>query len=371
MKLGFALVAFSIITLLNGYVLWRGWQALPASSFSRQLFLIVAIFMFLCMMGGMIFGHLLPHYFVKVISLTGFTYFIIVAYLFISFLAVDIVRIANYFIGFAPAGMAVFRFWALITTFAVTFIALIYGNYKFKHPEVVTLNLSVDKPTQNKTLKIVAASDIHLGITIDKDRLKKYVQLINNQHPDIVLLAGDITDRSIVPVINQHMDKELRTIKAPLGVYAISGNHEFYAETINAAADYLKKAGITYLRDQTVLIGKDFYVVGRDDKTNHQRKELNELVSGLDHSKPIILLDHQPFNLHEAEENGVDLQISGHTHNGQFFPGNLLVKKMYQLGYGYMKKGKTNYYVSSGLGLWGPQYRIGTQSEIVLINLRY
>ena len=371
MKLGFALVAFSIITLLNGYVLWRGWHVLPANSLSRPIFVILAIVLFLCMMGGMIFGHLLPHNFAKVISLTGFTYFIIVTYLFLSFLVVDVVRIANYFIGFAPAGMAVFRFWAMMVTLLITTFALIYGNYKFKHPGVVTLNISVDKPTRNKTLKIVAASDIHLGITIDKNMLKKYVQLINNQQPDIVLLAGDITDRSIVPVINQHMDEEFRTIKAPLGVYAINGNHEFYAETINAAADYLKHAGITYLRDESVLINKDFYVVGRDDRTNHQRKEQNELMNGLDHTKPIILLDHQPFNLHEAQDNGVDLQISGHTHNGQFFPGQFLVKRMYELGYGYLKKGKTNYYVSSGLGLWGPQYRIGTQSEIVVINLKY
>lgn len=112
-------------------------------------------------------------------------------------------------------------------------------------------------------------------------------------------------------------------------------------------------------------------MVGRDDRSNHQRKKLTEIVSGLDHKKPIILLDHQPFHLKEAEENGVDLQISGHTHNGQFFPGQFFVKRMYDLGYGYMKKGKTHYYVSSGLGLWGPQFRIGTQSEIVVINLKY
>jgi uncharacterized protein len=371
MKLGFALIAFSIITLLNTYVTLRGWQALPASSLSRPTFLIASIVMFLCLMGGMIFGHLLPHGLAKIINLTGFTYIIIVTYLFMSFLAVDVVRIANYFIGFAPEGMAVFRFWVMSATLAVTFVALVYGNYNFKHPKIVTLNLSVDKPSQNKTLKIVSASDIHLGITIDKSRLKKYVELINDQHPNVVLLAGDISDRSITPVINQHMDEELRQIKAPLGIYAINGNHEFYAETINATADYLKNAGIKYLRDESVLVGNEFYVVGRDDRTNHKRKELNEIMKGLDHKKPVILLDHQPFNLHEAEENGVDLQISGHTHNGQFFPGQIFVKRMYELGYGYLKKGKTNYYVSSGLGLWGPQYRIGTQSELVVINLKY
>ncbi|MFZ4725789.1 MAG: metallophosphoesterase, partial [Paludibacter sp.] len=114
-----------------------------------------------------------------------------------------------------------------------------------------------------------------------------------------------------------------------------------------------------------------FYIVGRDDKSNLNRKKLSEIVTGLDKKLPFILMDHQPYHLEEAEQNDIDFQISGHTHNGQFFPGNLFVKKMYELGYGYLKKGNTHYYVSSGLGLWGPQYRIGTESELVVINLKY
>ena len=94
-------------------------------------------------------------------------------------------------------------------------------------------------------------------------------------------------------------------------------------------------------------------------------------VNDLDKNLPIILLDHQPYHLYEAQNNGIDFQISGHTHNGQFFPGNLVVKNMYEMGHGYLKKGSTHIYVSAGLGIWGPQYRIGTQSEIVVVNLKY
>jgi len=112
-------------------------------------------------------------------------------------------------------------------------------------------------------------------------------------------------------------------------------------------------------------------VVGREDRSNEKRKTLSELVKGLDKKYPTILMDHQPYHLEEAEKNNIDLQISGHTHNGQFFPGNLFVKKIYELGYGYLKKGNSHFYVSSGLGLWGPQYRIGTESELVVVNLRY
>lgn len=371
MKIGFIIIALAILFSLNGYVFLRGWQALPPVSSLRPIYLITVILLFLSMIFGMIFGNAMPQIVAKTLTFIGFSYLIIFSYLFISFLAVDIVRIANYFIQFAPHGLANFRLWTMVATLGITGIAMVVGNYNFNHPQIVTLNLSTDKPKQNKELKIVSVSDIHLGISIDKKRLQQYVKMINDQHPDIVFLAGDISDRSMIPVVKQNMIEEFRAIKAPLGVYAINGNHEHYAETPNATADYLKKAGVKFLKDDVSLVDSSFYMVGRDDRSNPNRKNLNELVQGLDKNKPMILLDHQPYHLEEAEQNEIDLQISGHTHNGQFFPGNFFVRKMYQLSYGYMKKGKTNYYVSSGLGLWGPQYRIGTQSELVVINLKY
>ena len=175
----------------------------------------------------------------------------------------------------------------------------------------------------------------------------------------------------MIPVVLQNMDEELRSIKSKLGVYSINGNHEHYAEKMDATSEFLKSAGVKFLRDESILVDSSFYIIGRDDKSNHKRKKLSEIVSNLDTKYPRILLDHQPFHLEQAEQNNIDLQISGHTHNGQFFPGNLFVKNMFELSYGYLKKGNTNYYVTSGLGLWGPQYRIGTQSEIVVINLKY
>jgi len=370
MKAGFIIIALAILFSLNGYVMVRGWQALPSASALRPVYLVSTIVLFLALLAGMIFSNAMPQAVAKTVSFIGFTYIIIFIYLFLSFLLVDILRLFNLFIHIRPVYMANFRLWMLAATLVITGIALIVGNYKFNHPKVVTLNLSIDNPIQHKELKIVAASDIHLGVSIDKKRLQSYVQLINDQHPDIVLLAGDVSDRSIIPLIKQNMMEEFRAIKAPMGVYAINGNHEHYAETIGATEDYLKKAGIIFLRDSACLVDNSFYVVGRDDRSNQRRKPLNEIVKGLNPNYPRILMDHQPFQLEEAERNNIDLQISGHTHNGQFFPGNLIVKKMYELGYGYLKKGKTNYYVSSGLGIWGPQYRIGSQSELVVIHLK-
>ena len=370
MRIGFLIIALALFFSLNGYVLARGWQALPSDSYLRPIYIFISIALIIAMVVGMIFGNSMPQSVAKAITFVGFTYFIIFIYLLFSFLLVDVFRLINLFIKIAPVYMANFRLWMMAATLGITAIALLIGNYNFNHPTIVTMNISTSNPTQNKELKIVAASDIHLGISIDKKKLQSYVKLINDQHPDIVLLAGDVSDRSMIPVVRQNMLEEFRSIKAPMGVYAINGNHEHYAETPTATEDYLKKAGIIFLKDSVCLVDSSFYLVGRDDRTNGKRKTLKELVKGLDVKYPRLLMDHQPFHLEEAENNNIDLQISGHTHDGQFFPVNLFVKRMYELSHGYLKKGKTHYYISSGLGLWGPQYRIGTQSELVVINLR-
>ncbi|MCK9305181.1 MAG: metallophosphoesterase, partial [Bacteroidales bacterium] len=151
----------------------------------------------------------------------------------------------------------------------------------------------------------------------------------------------------------------------------VPGNHEFYGGEKQEIIEFLRSAGITVLADSTVLTaGGKVIIAGRDDRTNKDRMPLDILLSKVDRNKPVILMDHQPVNLNEVESAGIDISVSGHTHNGQFWPGNLIVKWMYDHGYGYMKKSRTHFIVSSGLGLWGPKYRIGTVSEIVSVKLK-
>jgi len=371
MKYGFLFIALGIILSLVAFVIIRGWQALPAQGFSRMLYVGLSIALFVAFIATMIFGQKMPLGLASGLSFAGNSYLIILIYLLFSFILADVIRMSNYFVHFAPAGMHSFRFWWMMGSLVVIAVAMIFGNIKFNHPETVSLNIEVAKPKQNGTLKIVAASDLHLGFSIDKKMLRRYVEMINAQKPDIVLLAGDVSDRPIEPLIRQNMEEEFRAIKAPLGVYAIEGNHELYTETPNATAVYLRKSGIVVLQDSVCLVNNAFYIIGRKDYSNPQRKPLSELVANLNPDLPKILLDHQPHHLEEASKLNIDLQISGHTHEGQFFPGNLFVKRMFELGYGYMKKGNTHYYVSSGLGIWGPQYRIGTQSELVVIKMKY
>jgi len=371
MKLSFFIVIFTLILGLFALVFLKGMHLLPVKPLIRWTFGVSYIFLFLALFAGLYFEQKLGLSFAKVLTFTTYTFLLTVIYMSFSFLLTDLVLFANKFFHFAPAGMLVFRQWAAVVSLGIITIALIVGSYRFNHPVLVHLDLTVENPVQHREIRIVAASDIHLGTSIDKKRLHSYVQMINARKPDLILLAGDITDRSFGPVMEQKMEEELSQLHAPLGVFAITGNHEFYSGVPEEITEYLRAAGIKVLHDSVALVNNSFYIVGRNDRTNPNRKNLSELVQGLRPELPKILLDHQPYALEQACDNGIDLQLSGHTHNGQFFPGNLIVGSMFELGHGYKKKGKTHFYVSSGLGIWGPLYRIGIQSELVEIQLNY
>jgi len=251
-------------------------------------------------------------------------------------------------------------------------VIMIYGYYNYKHKEKVELFVTVDKNTSMKEpLKIVAVSDLHLGFSIGKREFEQWIELINKENPDIVLLAGDIIDNSIKPLIEQDIASSFKKIKSTYGIYVAFGNHEYIGppSKILKALDFFHRSGVTVLRDSVTLVNGEFYIVGRDDRMNRNRKTIEKLIDSLDHSKPIILLDHQPFLLEEAEKSNIDLQISGHTHRGQIWPVSWITDRIYEKSHGYLKKGNSHIYVSSGIGIWGGKFRIGTQSEYVVIYL--
>jgi predicted MPP superfamily phosphohydrolase len=218
------------------------------------------------------------------------------------------------------------------------------------------------------------ASDFHLG-TANRDAwLEKVVAKINELKPDIVFLPGDIVDMYVPRAGVAQMIATLRKISAPLGVFSVTGNHEYYGG-LKKNLEYLAKAGIRVLQDEAVKIKDEFYLVGRKDRTalsfKENRKTLKEILATVDGQLPLILLDHQPYRLGEAEEARIDLQLSGHTHAGQLFPLNLINKKVWEQYWGYLRKGKTQYYVSCGVGTWGPPVRTGSTPEIIQIRLTF
>ncbi len=374
MKILFFLFVVSFYIGLNGYVFYRGLQTLPSSITLKIVYSILFWLFTLSFFVRMFSGDRLPQGLSITLSVIAFTWMVAVIYFALIILGIDILRIINHFTALFPPfikenyQLVKYRTGAA----SVIFVSglLVYGNIRFNNPEVTRLELKIGKPLPGDELKLVMISDIHLSNYITGDDLDKYIEMINGENPNLVLIAGDIADMRLEPLKKWGVAERFAKIKAPMGVYAISGNHEFYGGEKEQILNYLKEGGINILLDSVAVTGGGVQIAGRDDRTNHKRKTIKEVLKDTDKSLPLILLDHQPFNLAEAENEGVDLQLSGHTHNGQFWPGSLIVKWMYELPYGYKRRGDTHYYVSSGIGLWGPKVRIGTKSEIVSITLK-
>ena len=228
------------------------------------------------------------------------------------------------------------------------------------------IELTSSKPLE-KPLRMVMISDLHLGYHNTRADLAKWVDKINAERPDAVLIAGDIVDISVRPLIEENMAEEFHRLNAP--IYACLGNHDYYARE-SKARKFFDDAGITLLRDSSVVIGNNVTVIGRDDRTNVGRKSVAQLMRTVDKNHFTILLDHQPYNLERAEKAGVDFQFSGHTHYGQVWPISWIEDAIYENAYGKSARGNTQYYVSSGIGIWGAKFRIGTQSEYVVVTLK-
>jgi predicted MPP superfamily phosphohydrolase len=322
-------------------------------------------------------GDVLPVWMTSFLYKVGTAWFFILLYFLIVMLVKDLFGLTNRLFHFMPSD-AITRYtkenWVGLG-FMVGFITLlmICGYLKYQWKVRVELPVQIYKTlgdsTSVKPLRIVAISDLHLGYGIGKKEFEGWVNTINAENPDIVLIAGDIIDNSVRPLNEGNFAESFHKIKAPMGVYACLGNHEFISGLKNSL-DFYEKAGIHLLRDTAELVNNSFYVIGRDDRSNEWRKPLHVLVDSLDKSKPLILLDHQPYHLEEAEAYGIDLQISGHTHQGQVWPISAITNAIYEKDHGFVKKGNANIYISSGIGIWGGKFRIGTQSEYVVIDLK-
>ena len=260
--------------------------------------------------------------------------------------------------------------------FIMLTIILVYGTYNARNPRVVEYDIYINKTNNMEKLNAVMVSDIHLGKIIDNGQLIKLVDMIHKIDPDIIFFAGDIVDEDIRPYIKEEMYKTFSKLKPKYGMYACLGNHEYVGGHVEQITQYLEKSGITVLVDEHVLVENSFYVGGRNDPagftmTGVPRKDLDQWLGDTDKSLPIILMDHQPKSIKEAELNGVDLLLSGHTHKGQMFPSSLITNIMFENHWGLSETGDMNVIVSSGYGTWGPPIRIGTKGEVVKINITF
>jgi predicted MPP superfamily phosphohydrolase len=221
--------------------------------------------------------------------------------------------------------------------------------------------------------RIVQLSDIHVGPTIGKDFIEQLVAQTNALEPDLVAITGDLVDGS-VSELAEHV-APLAKLRAKDGVYFVTGNHEYYSGADEWIA-YLTSLGVRVLRNERVAIGgrDGFDLAGVDDWTAHQfgaghGADLPRALQGRDPRRPLVLLAHQPKAIVQAAKLGVDLQLSGHTHGGQLFPFNYLVKLQQPYVAGLHAHGDAKIYVSQGTGYWGPPMRLGAPAEITRIEL--
>lgn len=260
----------------------------------------------------------------------------------------------------------------LISLILITLIICV-GTYLGVSPYVKNYDIKVDKPLKNGELKVALVSDIHLGQLIGNNRLDKLLIEVNSLDADVILIAGDLIDSNIDPIIEDNMLAKFKNIKSLYGTYLALGNHDFYSGEASALSTLAAENNITVLRDSSILINDEFYIIGRDDISSKSfsgvRAPLESIISNIDKDKLSIVIDHNPENIRDSEENNIDLQVSGHTHGGQIFPGNIITNALFPMDYGYGKFGNTNVVISSGFGTWGPLIRVGSRSEIVLITL--
>jgi len=229
-------------------------------------------------------------------------------------------------------------------------------------------------PESLNGLRIVQLTDMHVGLTIGRDFVDDVVRKVNALEPDIVAITGDLIDGSVEEL--GHAVAPLAEIRAKLGTYFVTGNHEYYSGA-DSWLTFLREMGIRVLRNEHVELTKDgeaFHVAGVDDWTAHQfgnghGANMARAMEGRDSSKPVVLLAHQPVQFDEAQAHGVDLQISGHTHGGQIFPFGVLTRMVQPFVSGLHRRGDSQIYVSSGTGYWGPPMRIAAPAEITLIEL--
>ncbi len=373
-------IVLTLYGLLNSYIFIRGWEVLSPTPNLKPWYLALYLFLSLSYLLGRFLERVKLSWLSNALVWIGSFWLAAFVYLWLAVVSIDFLRLVNYIIPFFPSFITNNPEQAKqimgLTVCGLVALIVVAGHVNARTPRIKNLSFTIPKNSHSiKTLNIVAASDIHLGTIICKSRLERIVEEINKLNPDLVLLPGDVVDEDLGPVIKQNLGETLRSIKSKYGVIAITGNHE-YIGGVEEACQYLIDHGIQILRDRAVKFLDSIYIVGREDRSISQfagkkRKPLNELMKEVDTSFPVVLMDHQPFHLEEAEQHGVDLQLSGHTHHGQLWPFNFITKKVYELSWGYKKKGSTHIYVSSGVGTWGPPVRTGNRPEIVNIRLRF
>lgn len=306
---------------------------------------------------GTISGYLLPY----------------LLYLFLSILLTDILLLINMVFRFFPLEKIKGRSQrsiAFVVIMSLPVLIVIAGAINFNTIRISEYNIDVQKKSSGlNNLKIAFISDFHLQEGTPLRFVRRTIQKINEIDPDIMLFGGDIVEDDREDAYMKEFESLLASIKTRYGVFSVLGNHEHYSRRDRGS--FFNRAGIRILNDSSVIFSRSFILAGRNDSHISTRANVKELMSSIPDSLPVVLLDHRPSEIKQIAGTKADILLSGHTHNGQMFPINLITGKVYDLSMGYRKFGNTHVFVSSGIRLWGLPVRTTGKSEIMVVNIRF
>jgi len=294
-------------------------------------------------------------------------------YLFLAVLLFDVFLLLNLMARMLSAKTLhsyTFRFITLTAMVLLSISVVVAGAINLNTIQVSKYEIEVPaKNSKQDHLRIAFVADFHIQQTTSLSFVDQFVRKVNALQPDILLYGGDIVEGDRENETTAAVEAALRTISTKYGVYGVVGNHEFYGG--QEQGSFFKRAGITLLCDTIVKIDSSFYLAGRYDQHFGRRKTIGNLLRSNTPDLPLILMDHRPTQLQEISQTAVDVQFSGHTHNGQLFPLNYIIHNMYELSWGYRKIRNTNFFVTSGLRLWGPPVKTAGKSEIMLVDITF
>jgi len=375
----FFTIFFTVYAAINYYVFIRGWQALSSLPHLKPFYAVIFVIAATSYIIAKFLDGKIPHLVYDAMIWIGSFWFAFMLYFFLSIILIDLIRLLNWKLDFFP--QIINNNYENVKRYLLAFVVLIssviifIGYLNTRKISVKSLSLEITRKQSALTeLNAVVLSDLHLSTINGEKLLSQIVAKLNELKTDVVFIPGDIVDDRAETLKSEGIGVSLSKIKSKYGVFASTGNHE-YINGINGTSKFITENGITLIRDSSLLIADSFILAARDDASKNsfakqRRKSLEEIISNANQNYPIILLDHTPFRLEEAEINGISLQLSGHTHHGQMFPLNFITKLIYEVSWGYKKKDNTHYYVSCGVGTWGPPVRLGSESEIVNIKIK-
>lgn len=375
---GFATLSYC---LMAAYLGVRGWQAF-GSQLNLPLYIIglAALALVLPVAAYLLDQGREARPFPKVIAYAGFYWTAFFLYAVLLMLGIDLLRfmeeiIDPQLVGLLPTILPFSLQKALYFVVFTTLFILAIGTFLARWPRITGYLLSVDKDlARTRPLRIALLSDIHYGSLVSTANLKQMCSKVEAQQPDLILLAGDLIDNSLQLLRRTDFVAQMSSLRAPLGVFAVLGNHELVNADQAETVSFFRSAGIRVLMDEAVDLDGQVTLVGRNERKKkasglEQQMRPGQLLAQADQDKLVILMQHQPVDLDEFDRAGVDLAVAGHTHRGQLFPLNLLNRHKFAQSRRYYHLSQLHSIISSGYGTWGPPIRLGSRSEIVIIDL--